>query len=537
MERPHPWRISAAYLLMAGGCILCGGLSASAQATLPGLPAPTPPPASLSNEAIAEAATSREAQLEERVRRLEALIAAQQAKTPAASTPAASAPAPATGPLPASMNYPHATGPPTALSSPPPVPPPSTKFNMPPDFFNFPLKARFGQGFEFRSADDEFVLQFHDLTQIDYRGYTQGGQQPVKDTFAVPRQWFIFSGRLGKPYEYFVSVQDAYDTILPLDVFGNIHYDDRLQLKVGRFKSPFTYEFYAIGPQAFIQPETSLFFNNFGLNRQVGAMAWGQLFAKKVDYSAAIMNTVRNGNLDVNDGKDFVGYLNYRPFLMDEGSPLQFLNFGGSVLAGEGVNPSNPQTLRTSVATSGNPILGTSFLTFNNNAREAGLRAFYDLHVALYSNHLSLIAEWEGGSQQYALANNLSQRTRVPVEGFYVQAGYFITGETVSSRGVVNPVRNFDLRPDHLGPGAIELTTRYNYMTLGQQVFSGGFADPNTGTRNLNMTDVGVNWYWTQNIKWVFDWQHVEFGSPVAFAPGRFQSTSDMFTARFQVFF
>ena len=56
----------------------------------------------------------------------------------------------------------------------------------------------FDPGFELKSLDDEYQWQFHDLTQVDARVFQQGGQDPVKDTFDVPRQWFMISGRLTK---------------------------------------------------------------------------------------------------------------------------------------------------------------------------------------------------------------------------------------------------------------------------------------------------------------------------------------------------
>ena len=83
---------------------------------------------------------------------------------------------------------------------------PAPRVDMPAPVQATPLKATFGPGFELKSADDEFQLQFHDLTQLDGRFYEQGGQAPVRDTFAFPRQWFIFSGRLTKPFEYYVSL-------------------------------------------------------------------------------------------------------------------------------------------------------------------------------------------------------------------------------------------------------------------------------------------------------------------------------------------
>ena len=105
-----------------------------------------------------------------------------------------------------------------------------------------------------------------------------------------------------------------------------------------------------------------------------------------------------------------------------------------------------PQIFRTNVATTGNLAIGPEFLALNKNVNESGLRGFWSLHMAYYYRHLSLVGEWQSGFDSYALANQ-SYRTRVPVESFYMMAGYFLTGETVSSRGVLKPLHNFDVRP------------------------------------------------------------------------------------------
>ncbi len=567
MNRPLTRRSAVGCLLLTVG-FWAMGRPASGQETLPTPPNPSPVPGGtapipgadvppVAGTALA-APTAREAQLEERVRQLEEMVGRLAAPGAAgtgggrgAVPPGRDAPpgsvANSPGPrdpntdAPAARNpnasYPRSSGAIAPGQGTPANPPPSDLYNMPAKVPNYPLKGRFGPGFEFRTEDDEFVLQFHNLTQAEGRFYQQGGQQPTHDTFAIPRQWYMFSGRLGKPYEYFVSIQQAFDVILPLDIFANIHFDDRLQFKLGRYKTPFTYEFYALPIQGLIQPERSLFFNNFALNRQVGATVWGQIFEKKVDYAAAILNTARNGFVDNQDGKDFAGFLNWRPFLTDDGSFFQFLSVGGSVLTGNVLQGPIPQTLRTAIATTGNSAIGVPFLGFNNNVREAGRRDLWDLHAAIYYKQLSVVGEWQSGTTQYALSNNIRERTRVPVQSFYVQAGYFITGETVSGRNVVNPIRPFDLRPGSRGPGAIELTARYNFLQMGPQVFNAGLSDPNLWTRSVYLTDVGLNWYWTQNIKWLFDWQHAGFGTPVNFAPGRLQSTSDLFWARLQIYF
>ena len=516
----------------------------------PPVPPPTPP---------AEAAPAgREAQLEARVRQLEMMVEQMATRANAAPIGGVGAGGGASGPdstttggtntVPAGAgpggNSPTGTpstsgGPLAPGQSSPPNPPPSPRFNMPQTTINSPLTGKFGPGFEFKTADDEFVFQFHNLTQIDGRFYEQGAQAPVRDTFAIPRQWWMFSGRITKPLEYFLSLQNSIDTVNMLDVFLNAHYDDRVQFKAGRFKTPFTYEFYTEPIQGLISPERSLFFNNFALNRSVGGQIWGRLFnnTAPLDYAVGIFNSSRNSYLDTNDSKTVLAFLNWRPFATLVDSPLENFVFGGSVMAGNQTTTPVPQTLRTAVPTTGNAVVGVPFLSFNANARESGPRAFWDLHAAWYYKQLSLIAEWQSGYDDYALSSNLAAHNRLGIQSYYVQAGYFLTGETVSGRNVVKPNKNFDIRKGKFGPGAIELTGRFNALDISKNVFSSGLADPNLWTNNLYIVEPGLNWYLTQYTKFTFSWQHAVFGNPVQYNAVSMQKTSDLFLFRFQLYF
>ncbi len=229
--------------------------------------------------------------------------------------------------------------------------------------------------------------------------------------------------------------------------------------------------------------------------------------------------------------------MNWRPFALLRDTPLENFVFGGSVMAGTETNLPNPAIFRTVVATSGNAVNGVPWLAFNSNARESGPRAFWDLHAAWYYKHLSLISEWQSGYQDYALSTSLASHDRIGVESYYVQAGYFITGETVSGRNIVKPLKDFDIRKGKDGPGAIELAARINALNLSKNIFSSGLADGNLWTNNLYTTDVGFNWYLNQYVKVYFDWQHAVFGNNVRYNATSRQKTSDLFLLRFQLYF
>ena len=107
---------------------------------------------------------------------------------------------------------------------------------------------------------------------------------------------------------------------------------------------------------------------------------------------------------------------------------------------------------------------------------------------------------------------------------------YVVDGRDVTRSNVVEDARD-------AGLGAFELTGRYAYLDVGREVFTNGLADARLWTNRLSVTDVGLNWHLTQYLKVYLDWQHGDYGSPVQFAPGRRQSTSDMFLLRAQLFF
>ena len=113
-----------------------------------------------------------------------------------------------------------------------------------------------------------------------------------------------------------------------------------------------------------------------------------------------------------------------------------------------------------------------------------------------------------------------------------------VPGETAASVGIVKPLHPFNpKRGKDFGLGAFEVTGRYAYMDLTKNIFSDGLVDPNLWSNRLFVSDLGLNWHLTQYIKVYLDWQHSEFGSPVQYAPGKLQLTSDLFWLRFQLFF
>ena len=411
-----------------------------------------------------------------------------------------------------------------------------------------PLKSSYDadrRGFGWETEDGELSLRIRASLQTDALTYQQADQDPVHGGIYVPRARLYFQGRLTKPFDYQIAIQRGFSNVDLLNAFLNYTIDDRLRVRFGRFKAPYTYEWYKLNTYQMIAPERSLFSMNFGLNRMLGAMAWGELFGRKLEYAAGVFDGPRNSIQDFNNAKDFVAFFNYRPF--DEtDSALKNLNMGGSVDYGQQNNPLTPAVLRTSTPANSSTINSTDavnsaavpFLAFNSNVREKGLRALWEIHLAYYYKGLSLLAAWESGFDSYGMAGKNNPTVRIPLGGYFVQAAYLLTGETLNDRAFLDPLRPFDLRKGTRGLGAWEVHARFSELQLGNEVFAAGLADKNLWSNQASMVDVGVNWYLNRYVKVMFDWEHAAFGQPVLYKPGpALQATSDLFWMRMLLYF
>jgi phosphate-selective porin OprO/OprP len=400
-------------------------------------------------------------------------------------------------------------------------------------------------GFHVTTKDEEFSFGLRGMTQLDGMLYSRPTPGPVTSSgFYNPRSRIYFEGTATKPISWEFSFQNFYDTVQLLDAYVNFDYDPRFQVRIGRYKAPFGYEWYRIHIWDLMAPERSLWSVNYEANRRFGAMLWGVLANQRVEYALGSFDSQRNSFAPFNSRQDFLGFVNFKPFYPAEGGfLLRNLQFGGSVDLGNNNQSPVPAVLRTNVSPGPSPISSTTganaaelpFLAFNPTVVERGPRALWEAHLAYYYGGLSLVSAIEGGHESYA--NGTAPYVHVPINGWFVQGAYILTGETIRDRTLLQPLHRFDLRRGRFGLGAWEVTARYSQLDLGSQVFTAGLADPHLWTNHAKMVDVGANWYLNQFVKIYFDWEHSMFGNPVTSTGGDFRSSSDLFWLRTQVYF
>jgi phosphate-selective porin OprO/OprP len=199
-------------------------------------------------------------------------------------------------------------------------------------------------------------------------------------------------------------------------------------VQIGRFKSPFSYEFYRMHIWDLMAPERSLWAVNYEANRRFGLMAHGVLLDERVEYALGSFDTQRNGFRTFNSRQDFQAFVNFKPFYpREEGFLLRDLQFGGSVDVGNVNEPLTPAVLRTNFSPGPATIDSTAgangaelpFLAFNPTVLERGSRALWEAHLAYYHGGLSLVSAIEGGHESYA--NGAAPRVHVPINGWFVR--------------------------------------------------------------------------------------------------------------------
>src|SRR5512135_2128168 len=198
---------------------------------------------------------------------------------------------------------------------------------------SLPGKVTVSRGFRWTSDDNEFQLVFHDLTQAELRSFPGAGDQsPLHTQFFIPRQRWYFIGRATKDVEFYTVINRGYGSIDLLDAFLDFKYlGPKAVLRVGRTKTPASYEYYEIAEGDLIAPERSLFTRNPSGNRQNGFMEHGRIPAERADYALGVFTGPRRSFQDFNNDKDLFVFFNIRPFEKSERlKALNIMNFGGA---------------------------------------------------------------------------------------------------------------------------------------------------------------------------------------------------------------
>ena len=381
-------------------------------------------------------------------------------------------------------------------------------------------------GFFLQSADKNFVIKLRGYTQLDSRFFVgESDDAPTNgtDTFIFRRVRPIVEGTVGGWADFRIMPDFANSQLVLQDAYTNLRpFGPIAQLQIGKYKAPFGLER--------LQSATALTFIERGLptnlvpNRDLGFQLWGEVGDGLLTYQLAVMNGVPDGgsaDSDNNDGKDIIARLFSRPFVNTTIEPLQGLGVGVATTWGR--ETGTPSSYKTSGQ--------QTFFSWASGTQLDDDRFRISPQAYWYWGPFGLFSEY--------VFSSTSVRRDLPgtdvfgspdEESWQLAASYVITGENASYRGVT-PREGFS--PAKGTWGAFEVAARYDELSIADEAFEKGFANPNVSAKQAQGATLGVNWYMNRWLKFVLNYEHTWFdgGAP----NGGDRDGEDLVSTRFQL--
>ncbi len=376
-------------------------------------------------------------------------------------------------------------------------------------------------GFGFASHDKQWQLRIRGLVQADGRFWSDAVQRPQIDTFLIRRAQPYIEGSAPYGVSFLIGPDFGGGTTVLQDAYFGLELGTFLKFRFGKYRPPFGLER--------LQPTSNLTFVEFGLptlltpNRDVGAMVYGDIFKGFFGYATGVFNGVADnssGDLDTDSEKEFVGRAYLRPF-----SPLDTQAFGRLFIGvattfgrvyGSPATPAltNTPAYKTPGQSTDFSYIAAATAPDNTNTVVAnGPHNRYGAYLYEALGPFSLLGEYYLSDQEVGRAG--FPNTTVHNRAFQAQATFVLFGAN-ASYDFVHVETPVEPAAGHFG--ALELAARVGHLDVDSDAFP-NFASPTASVRGATEVTLGANWYWSDNAKFVVNWDHTEFQGGAKTAP------------------
>lgn len=360
-------------------------------------------------------------------------------------------------------------------------------------------------GFSLSSADGSHKLRFGGSAQLESRFYLGDEEVPNTNTFFVRRVRPYLRGTVAKHFDYQLVLDFAgggNGTVLDAFVTANILPEFKLQ--AGRFKTPLGLEFLQSDPvTAFIERG---FPTQLAPGRDAGVQVLGDVLGGTLGYQLGIFNGPSDrADRDVDGGgdddKEVIGRLYAAPFKNHDSEWLKGINIG--IGASYGRTVASP--LPTCVSPGGSQFFGYT----TTGSVSDGIRVRYSPQLYYTSGPLDVLAEYISSNQEVRTAAVGSLRD-VTNTAWQIEAGYVLTGENASFRGVSPAGGGIGAT----GWGAFQLVLRVSELSLDGGIFEAApvaFASRATSAESAFNLGIGINWWLDRNLRFAVNYDHTSF--------------------------
>ncbi|MCC6509405.1 MAG: hypothetical protein IT423_09875 [Pirellulaceae bacterium] len=305
------------------------------------------------------------------------------------------------------------------------------------------------------------------------------------------------------------DVKDAYFSINEIPLLG--------RFRIGNFFVPFSLEQVTNDTNNIFMERSIPSQGVFAVDREVGMALYNCTQDERFTWTSGIfLDSVSEGlkeRIDDNQGYRVSGRLTWLPYYDASTKGRHLIHTGLGILHTD--DQDNRIRFRARPQVREGPRLIDSGVLSADGYTSGNLEA------AIVYGCLTLQSE-ANDSQVNLLTNDSRQ-----IQGCDVHGSWFLTGEnrifeTFGQHGAQFgrnvPKKNFYVTRDYSGPGAWELKSRWSYLDLN-----------NVGGGQYNDFTMGMNWYWSDRTRVMFDWIHPFTSSDTTFG----NTESDLLAIRF----
>jgi phosphate-selective porin OprO and OprP len=305
------------------------------------------------------------------------------------------------------------------------------------------------------------------------------------------------------------DVKDAYLSMNEIPFFG--------RFRIGHFFVPFSLEQVTNDTNNIFMERSIPTQGIFSADREVGFAFYNCTEDQRVTWTTGVFfDSISEGlkeRIDDNQGIRVSGRATWLPFYDEQ--------YKGRYLVHTGVGVLHTDDHDNRVRFRARPQIREGPRLIDSQVINADKYTTANLEAAIVNGPIALQSEAFVSTVDRLTGNNVS------VQGCYVHGSYFLTGENrvfekfgqhgaQFSRNVPN--RNFVWHRDMCGPGAWELKSRWSYLDLSS-----------VGAGQYNDLTCGMNWYWSDRTRVMFDWIHPMPSSGTVYGSG----SSDILAMRF----
>ena len=364
------------------------------------------------------------------------------------------------------------------------------------------------KGLAARSPDGAFEIKLRGTVQADQRTFFDDHAVQQNDTFLFRLVRPTIEGQFGSLVAFRLTPEFAGDSATLVDAWVDLRFNPAYTLRIGKMTSPVGLE--RLQSSSYLSMMERGFPSELAPNRDIGVQLQGELANGRVNYAIGAFNGAPDGrdtgSLDVDRHREFEGRVFFEPWKNDANA-LSGLGFG--IGASEGDKEGAGNNFLPRYRTPGQ----SQFFTYRGTVMADGSNSRVSPQAYYYYNAFGLLGEYIRSSQELLLTGKPASRIDLTNKAWQLTGSWVLTGEKASFRGVTKPTHPYTIGGE--GWGALELVGRYGVLGIDDNAFP-LYADPSSSARQAWMWGLGLNWYLTSNVKLVFNHTRTRFdgGAP-----------------------